>query len=600
MNLKKFFSELKRREVYKVAIAYGITAWLIAQISGLVSTSFEFPSWVMQMIITILIVGFPIALILSWVFEVSSKGIKKTTPLTSDGLDEHKPMETRLVIGILVLIGLLMVGGWWTWQKFGFDKSPPIRNLVVLPFDNYTGSDEYEYFVAGMHSSLITDIGRIGELTVKSKTTANSYKETDLSVPEIASELGIDAAVEGSITCMGEDSVCVQIRLVSAYPEEQQLWVQDYRVEKSQILNFYNKVTKTISNQINIVLTPQEESQLAESRTVDREAYDAYLKGRYYWEDLSLESLTKARDYLENAIKVSPDWAAPYAGLAQVWVGLAQMGFESPEIAGPKIMENIEKAIELDPDFPDSHYINGIIAVWTQWNWEKGEKEFLHALAINPSDAMSRIYYAHLLTILRRTDEALLHAKIAQELDPLNPLLLGLYAVVLIDAGECETALAQIEKGLSIEPDHFFTRPKLFRAYKCLGDYEKMFEIWKQDNYKLWEKYGITEHIENVFREKGWLAFQEELIRIHEELYVEDGQLLYPEGLATKYFNIGKYDKILDIYEKMYENHNPNLPYISTRKSFNKLKNNTRYIELLRKMKLPMPEDYQTTEDKRN
>jgi len=493
-----------------------------------------------------------------------------------------------LVIGILVLIGLLMVGGWWTWQKFGFDKSPPIRNLVVLPFDNYTGNDEYEYFVAGMHSSLIQDIGKIGELTVKSKTTANSYKETDLSVPEIASELGIDAAVEGSITCMGEDSICVQIRLISAYPEEKQLWVQDYRVEKSQILNFYNKVTKTISKEINIVLTPQEESLLAETKTINTEAYDAYLKGRYYWDDLSKESLNKARGYLENAIEVAPDWAAPYAGLAQVWVGLAQMGFESPEIAGPRIMVNIGKAIELDPDFPDSHYINGIIAVWTEWNWEKGEKEFLHALAINPSDAMSRIYYAHLLTILRRTDEALHHAKIAQELDPSNPLLLGLYAVVLIEAGECETALTQVEKGLSIEPDHFFTRHQLYGAYECLGDYEKMFEIWKQDNYKLWEEYGITEHIENVFREKGWLSFQKELIRIHEELYVEDGQLLYPAGLAKKYFNIGEYDKILDFYEKRYENHNPNLPYISTQRDYKLMKDNPRYIELLRKMKLPL------------
>ena len=588
MDLKKFFSELKRREVYKVAIAYGITSWLIAQISGLVSNSFEFPSWVMQMIITILIVGFPIALILSWVFEVSSKGIKKTAPLASDGSDENKMLETKLVIGILVLISLLMVGGWWTWQKFGFDKSPPIRNLVVLPFDNYTGNDEYEYFVAGMHSSLIQDIGKIGELTVKSKTTANSFKETDLSVPEIASELGIDAAVEGSITCMGEDSICVQIRLISAYPEEKQLWVQDYRVEKSQILNFYNKVTKTISKEINIVLTPQEESLLAETKTINTEAYDAYLKGRYYWDDLSKESLNKARGYLENAIEVAPDWAAPYAGLAQVWVGLAQMGFESPEIAGPRIMVNIGKAIELDPDFPDSHYINGIIAVWTEWNWEKGEKEFLHALAINPSDAMSRIYYAHLLTILRRTDEALHHAKIAQELDPSNPLLLGLYAVVLIEAGECETALTQVEKGLSIEPDHFFTRHQLYGAYECLGDYEKMFEIWKQDNYKLWEEYGITEHIENVFREKGWLSFQKELIRIHEELYVEDGQLLYPAGLAKKYFNIGEYDKILDFYEKRYENHNPNLPYISTQRDYKLMKDNPRYIELLRKMKLPL------------
>ena len=117
------------------------------------------------MIITILIVGFPIALILSWIFEFSSKGIRKTAPVASDGTDVNKTLETRLVIGVLVLIGLLMIGGWWTWQEFGLDKEPPIRNLVVLPFDNYTGNDEYEYFVAGIHSSLIQDIGKIGELT---------------------------------------------------------------------------------------------------------------------------------------------------------------------------------------------------------------------------------------------------------------------------------------------------------------------------------------------------------------------------------------------------------------------------------------------------
>ena len=124
-----------------------------------------------------------------------------------------------------------------------------------------------------------------------------------------------------------------------------------------------------------------------------------------------------------------------------------------------------------------------------------------------------------------------------------------------------------------------------------------MFEIWKQDNYKLWEEYGITEHIEIVFREKGWLSFQKELIRIHEELYVEDGQLLYPAGLAEKYFNIGKYDKKLDFSEKMYENHNPNLPYISTQKNYKLMKDNPRYIELLRKMDLPLDDKQQVTKN---
>ena len=580
MNLKKFFSELKRREVYKVAIAYGITAWLIAQISGLVSASFEFPSWVMQMIITILIIGFPIVLVLSWVFEVSSKGIVKTTPLASNGSDENKSIEIRLVISILVLIGILMVGGLWTWQKFGFNKRPPIRSLVVLPFDNFTGSDEYEYFVAGIHSSLIQDISKIGKLKVKSKTTANSYKETDMSVPEIASELGIDAAVEGSITCMGEDSVCVQIRLISAYNEEQQIWVQDYEVAKDQILNFYNDVTKKISQEINVVLTPQEENLLAEVKPVDPGAYDAYLKGRYYWDDLSLESLNKAREYLENAVEIAPDWAAPYAGLAQVWVGLAQMGLESPEIAGPKIMENLEKAIELDPNFPDSHYINGIIAVWTEWNWEKGEKEFLHALAINPSDAMSRIFYAHLLISLQRQDEAMSQAQRAVELDPMNPLLLGLYAVVAINGGAWEDARTHINKSLSLDPDGFFTNNIL----KFLAFHDKDIEKILQTLRICWQmEESILQKINIISEKEGFdVAYAE---AIH-QVGLMNGS---PIDIAVGYMITNQPEKALESLETGFKMHDSNIPYITTHLfNFEPLYGNPRFIDIVEKMNLPL------------
>jgi len=580
MNLKKFFSELKRREVYKVAIAYGITAWLIAQISGLVSASFEFPSWVMQMIITILIIGFPIVLVLSWVFEVSSKGIVKTTPLVSDDSDKNKSMEIRLVIGILVLISILMVGGWWTWQKFGFDKRPPIRSLVVLPFDNFTGSDEYEYFVAGIHSSLIQDISKIGKLKVKSKTTANSYKETDMSVPEIASELGIDAAVEGSITCMGEDSVCVQIRLISAYNEEQQIWVQDYEVAKDQILNFYNDVTKKISQEINVVLTPQEENLLAEVKPVDPGAYDAYLKGRYYWDDLSLESLNKAREYLENAVEIAPDWAAPYAGLAQVWVGLAQMGLESPEIAGPKIMENLEKAIELDPNFPDSHYINGIIAVWTEWNWEKGEKEFLHALAINPSDAMSRIFYAHLLISLQRQDEAMSQAQRAVELDPMNPLLLGLYAVVAINGGAWEDARTHINKSLSLDPDGFFTNNIL----KFLAFHDKDIEKILQTLRICWQmEESILQKINIISEKEGFDVAYAEAIQ---QVGLMNGS---PIDIAVGYMITNQPEKALESLETGFKMHDSNIPYITTHLfNFEPLYGNPRFIDIVEKMNLPL------------
>ena len=592
MDLKKFFSELKRREVYKVAIVYGITAWLIAQISGLVSTSFDFPSWVMQMIITILIIGFPIALILSWVFEVSSKGIKKTAPLASVGSDEHKLMETRLVIGILVLIGLLMVGGWWTWQKFGFDKSPPIRNLVVLPFDNYTGSDEYDYFVAGMHSSLIQDIGKIGELTVKSKTTANSYKVTDLSVPEIAAELGIDAAVEGSITCMGEDSVCVQIRLIRAYPEEKQVWVQDYRVEKSQILNFYNKVTKTISKEINIVLTPQEENLLAETRTVDPKAYDAYLKGIYYYHQMTPEAFQKALEYFMLAIEKDPEWGPPYAGIAEFWIGMRQMGLAPSSVTIPKIYEYLDKATELDPNSANTHYVNALAAVWTGFNWEKGEKEFLKSLEINPNDAYSRMFYAHFLMIMKRKDEALTQGKLALELDPLNPGLQALYLVVLADAGDYEQAISLAEEVLAVVPNQPLAISTLYLICFIQKDYKKSLEYWTL-YFPLEEDTRLT--ILKTFEEQGFHKAIEEYI-IEVEKITGDS---YPMDLAQLYTTIKEYSKAFIWLEKAYTDHDANLPYLSTFfVSFDTLfVSDPRYIDIVEKMNLALIDKQQAIEN---
>ncbi len=586
MDLKKFFSELKRREVYKVAIAYGITSWLIAQISGLISNSFEFPSWVMKMIITILIVGFPIALILSWVFEFSSKGIRKTTMVESDDTDGNKTLETRLVIGVLVLISILMIGGWWTWQEFGLDKDPPIRNLVVLPFDNYTGNDEYEYFVAGIHTSLIQDIGRIGELRVKSKTTANSFKETDLSIPEIATELGIDAAVEGSITCIGEDSVCVQVRLIRAFPEEQQLWVQDYRVEKSQILNFYNRVTKQISKEINITLTAQEEGLLAESRTVDKEAYDAYLKGQFYLEKFDKNSIENAIKYFELATEIDPEWADPYAGLTNAWSALSNLYYYPKSVTLPKVYKYLNKALELDPNSAKAHYANASISLWTEWDWEKSEKEFLRSLELNPNNAQCHLDYAHLLMILRRNDEAVQQANIGLELDPLKPVVLVLYGIVMQNDYDYESAILHFEKAISIDPNYGFavailSHIQMLAAYKN-GDYKKWIELWdkKVGGFGHWNDEGRTAVLK-AFHERGHIAAIEEMFKMNEKY---GNECLMSDGIkAIRYIKLGEYDKAMDYIEQSYENRDT--PYITTNMNYyEQLKDNPRYIELLRKM----------------
>jgi len=196
-------------------------------------------------------------------------------------------------------------------------KAGEIKSMVVLPFDNNTGDDQLENSISGMHGLLVGDLGRISGVRVLGTTTSNAYKDSGMSATEIASELNVDAILETSVMHLG-DSVHMQFRLVRTTGKEEQLLKSDYRVDKSQINNLYNQITKQVADGIMIKLTPEEERMFAKSKTVDREAYDEYLKARSYWDDFSRESLNKALEYLNNAIEKDPDWAPLYSGLAQV------------------------------------------------------------------------------------------------------------------------------------------------------------------------------------------------------------------------------------------------------------------------------------------
>jgi class 3 adenylate cyclase/Tfp pilus assembly protein PilF len=457
------------------------------------------------------------------------------------------------------------------------------ESIVVLPFDNYTGSDELEYFVAGMHSSLIGAIGKISAMRVISKTTSNAYKDTEKSIPEIASELGVNTVIEASVLSLGE-KICLQVKLVDAYPEEKQLWVQDYYEEKSQILNLYNTVTKEIFNEINVILTPEEEVMLAESKTVDNEAYDLYMKGQFYLDQITDESLRKAADYFSKAIEIDPNWAPLHAGLAEVGIYQMQMGFLSPSIAIPRIYENLNKALELDPNSANSHYMKGVIAVWTEWNWEKGEKEFKRALELNPNKALCRMFYAHLLYILQRSDEALYQANMALELDPMRPFILGLSASVLFEVGDFQSAMKYSEKALSIDPENHFANYALESLHYLIGDFQKSIEMLTQHPFI---EENIRSAMKKAFKEQGYTAAFEIYIGVKEEIAIEG--FMEPYLMAYDYMRVKKYDKVLDWLEQGYEIHSPMMPYIGIDFRSDELNNHPRYIELLKKMNLPLP-----------
>lgn len=585
-KLSRFWKELKRRRVVHVITVYASAAFILIELVNNLAEPLNLPPGLATVVIIVLVVGFPLAVILGWIYDLTPEGIERTKPVEESDKDERKTVpnawKIATYVSFVVIAGLIVLNIVRSPAKL---HTGEIQSLVILPFENYTGDDQLENMVSSMHSLLIGDMGRISGLRVIGKTSSRIYQEANMSATDIASELKVDAVVEATVMCLG-DSVCMQFRLVNAKGEEEQLWVGDYTEDKSQILNMYNRVTRQIAEEVLIELTDQEEKILAKDRAGDRDAIDAYIRSFSYWGDLGAEALDKAEEYLSLAMEKDPEWAPLYAAMAIVWAGRLQMGMVEIEQGRQKMYENLNRANELDPEFTDSPFITAIISSWADWNWEKGEKEFLKALAINPNHVMSRMYYAQLLMTLQRMNEALIQAKLALDLDPVNPMVLTLYSVVLKGAGQHQSVLEFLEKALSIDPEHSFTRGQLGRAYYNLGLYEK--DLERQEN--LLSRYlgdEIVPDLDSIYQEKGRQTAYEEAARLW-ELYAED-QYYRPWYLALHYYRIEAYEKTLDMLEKAYAMHEPNLPYVGTGTRYEALHDNARFLAILDRMNLPHP-----------
>jgi len=524
--------------------------------------------------------------IIAWFYDITPEGIKRTKPM------EEVPSETRspdsrgwkaaTYISLVVIVGLVtfnLVG------SKGKLRAGEIHSMVILPFGNLTGDDQLDHLVSSMHSMLITDIGRIGALRVKGKTTSDKYTDSGMSASEISKEQNVEAVMETDVMCLGTDSICIVFRLLSTLKEEEQLWVYEYREHKSQFLNMYNKVTKQVAEGAMIELSPDEERLLARSRTIRRETFDNYLLGHYYLGDASKEALFKARDYLNRAVETDPDWAPLYAGLTTVWMSIAQTGYESPQVSGPEIFKNLNKAMELDSNLADNHRVSGSFAFLAEWNWEKAESEFKRALALNPSDAVARVLYGQFLGTQQRFDDARIQGKIAIELDPLHPMVWMWYSALLLQVGDNEEALAEVEKLLAYYPDHYLAHSVLKLACYLCKEYDKTIEAQK---VLMAIEGDAEEAIDKLHSEQGFEAVYLKLARQQEEQW--EAAYVSPISLVVNYMMAGEHEKALDWLEKGYETRDQSMPYIGTTIYLcEPLFDHPRFITILEKMNLPRP-----------
>jgi TolB-like protein len=501
----------------------------------------------------------------------------------------RKNFRTKIIIGALILL-VLIVAGYFIFPKLIKPKELLEKSIAVLPFVNDSPSDSTTYFMDGVMEEILTNLQTVKDLRVISRTSVEQYRKQTKSIPEIARELGVNYIVEGSGQKYGS-SFRLRVQLIMA-KHESHLWGESFQQKITEVEDIFNiqiRIAKSVANELKAVISPEERKLIEKIPAADLEVYDEYLKARSYFNNYTKESLNKAMEYLNSAIEKNPDWAPLYAGLAELWIWIQQSGWEQPSVAGPKILENLNKAMELDPDLAEVHYQNAVIAQLVEWNWEKSEKEFLKALAINPNNALCRLMYAQLLLILDRDDESLEQRELAISLDPLNPVTKLMYIGTLVMAGDNKTSLSLMEEALAANPEDLNLNQMLeIAAYKS-KDYNKVIRAVK---YALPIKIeeDAFKDIKRIYSESGIVTAYEEIMK-HLEKYAENNYIGFSE-MAIRYIIANQPEKAMDWIEKGFELHDPIMSYITkTAQIFDPLFGNPRFIAICKKMNLPLPKN---------
>ena len=398
---------------------------------------------------------------------------KIAEPPVSD-LQQHQPVNlTRPAkwhlrpaywITIAAVIVLTSVFAFWFNRTHG-SPPPQIRSLAVLPLDNLSGDASQDYFAEGMTDQLITDLAQIRALRVISRTSVMVYRGARKSLPQIARELNVDAVVEGTVLRSG-DRVRITAQLIQA-PADKHLWAGTYEGNVRDTLVVQTKVAQAIAERIRIALTPQEQAGLRHLKEIEPDAYENYLKGRYFWNKRTADGLRKAIGYFTQAIAQDPTYAPAYSGLADSYAlaGDWQYGVMTTKEALPKAMAAAKKAIELDDNLAEAHTSLAFCLEGFNWDWQSADGEFRRAIELNPGYATAHHWYSWHLALIGRNDEAIAEMRKAQDLDPLSLIINADLAELLLIAHLPDESIQQSRKNIEMDSGFALAHNQLGQAF---------------------------------------------------------------------------------------------------------------------------------------
>jgi TolB-like protein/Tfp pilus assembly protein PilF len=447
---------------------------------------------------------------------------------------------------------------------------------------NLSSDPEQEYFSDGMTDELITDLARFGELKVISHTSVERYKDTKRPLPEIARELGVDAVVEGRVMRAGE-RVRITAQLIDARTDRH-IWADSYERDLRDVLALQDEVARAIATEIQIQVNTPETRRPVSAGTVNPEAHEAYLKGRYFWNKRSAEGVRKGIEYFEQATRLDPNYAVAYAGLAESYVVLNGHRFLPPDQAFPRVRAAALRALELDEKLAEAHTSLGSLKWEYEWDESGAEKEYKRAIDLNPSYATSHQWYAEQLAAVGRSDEALGEIKRAQELDPLSLPISVVAGWILYLGKRYDQAIDQYGRTIEMDPNFAIAHAYLGRAYVRKGNFDQAISEC-QTATKLSEGHPFY---------VAWLGYayamagnRKEALRIlHDLEVISRSKYVASHDIAAIYAGLGERSKALGWLNKAYDERSYTVLQLGVEPEFDSLRSDSRFQDLLHRIGL--------------
>jgi TolB-like protein/Flp pilus assembly protein TadD len=478
-------------------------------------------------------------------------------------------------------------------QTLEHKAEKPIDTIVVLPLENLSHDPEQEYFAEGMTEALITTLAKIGALRVVSRTTAMHYKGVRRPLREIANELQVGAVVEGTVHRSG-DRVRISAQLIDAQADIH-LWAESYDRDLRDILALQSEVAQAIAREIQVKLTPQEKALFAQVHPIDPQAYEAYLKGRYYWNRRSPDGFPKALQYFEEAIAKDPGFAAAYAGLADCLSGLSGFAIISPAAGLGKAKELAFRALELDPGLAEAHASVAWVKMWYDYDFAGAEKEFERSLALNPRYPTAHSWFGFFLGLMGRYEEAYTECQRAIRLDPLSSPIHWVLGFVYYMARRYAQAIKQLETLLEFDPNFAWAHSVL--AYAYLGESLTQPAIAAAEK-EVQLSPNATLSLSTLALAYASAGLRQEAQKILERLdALSKQQYVSPYLLARAYTALGDNDEAIRLIEAAFHERTSLMVYLKTDSQLDGLRSEPRFRELMRRMNYP-PDPHCTLESR--